>query len=98
MALKIDSSNLFARKYLKLRRDGIQFLGDAGIGFARNFTFRQIDYVLLSSDGVLSFQVGAEVFSIETRPDKPRHQEAIAALLDGLEQTRASTGSAVRYS
>ena len=96
MALKIDASNLFTRRFLMLRKNGVKFYGASFWG-SRRFRFDQIECVLMSADHQLSFQVAHEVFTIQTRPDKPKHQAAIAALLEGLAGSRAATGSTVSY-
>jgi hypothetical protein len=83
MRPKIDASTLLTRRYLKLRKNGVYFYGNSFWG-GNSFRFDQIDCVLLSPTHELSFQVGNEVFSIQTKPNKPRHQAAIAALLEGL--------------
>jgi hypothetical protein len=98
MALKISSSGLFHRHYLVLKRDGIKYFENGMIFGARRFRFHDISCVLMSPDNVLSFQAGNEVFSILTKPEKARHQEAIAALLAGLGKSKPSQLSAIRYS
>ncbi len=45
-------------------------------------SYQQIDYVLLSSDNLLSVQVGSNVFSIPAQPGNPDHMEAINTLLN----------------
>jgi hypothetical protein len=97
MALKIDASNLLTRRYLKLKRDGVELYG-ASIWGTRRFLFADISCALMSADHQLSFQVGDEVFSIQSRPAKPEHQAAIAAMVEGLERSRAATNSALHYS
>lgn len=96
MSLKIDASSLFARRYLKVQKNCVQFYGASLIG-TRRFYFEEIDCVLMSNAHELSFQVRGELFTIATRPDKPKHQAAIAALLEGLERDRVRTTSAFRY-
>ncbi len=44
--------------------------------------YQQVDYILLSSDHLLSVQVGSNVFSIPTQPGNPDHMEAINTLLN----------------
>jgi len=86
---KIDASSLLRRRFLKVKEKNVQFYGESFWG-GRNFRYAEIDTVLLSPRNELSFQVGNEVFTIETREDKPKHQAAIAALLHNLEQSRAA--------
>lgn len=98
MALKITSGGLFTRHFLVLKRDGVKFY-EGTIGFGtRSFRFREIECVLLSADDRLSFQVGNEVFSIPTKPAKPKHRAVIDTLVERLESSRAATSSALRYS
>jgi hypothetical protein len=98
MPLKIDASGLFSRNYLLLKRDGCKFYENGMLWGARRFRFREIGCVLMSEGHKLSFQVGNEVFSIQTKPDRAKHQAAIAALLAGVEDSKLPAGSAVRYS
>jgi hypothetical protein len=87
MAPKISAGSLFKNHYLVVKADRVLFY-ESTVGFgARRFRFVLIDCVLMAPDHTLSFQVGKEVFSIPTRPDKPRHQAAIAALVAGVQQT-----------
>ncbi len=44
--------------------------------------YQQVDYVLLSSDHLLSLQVGSSVFSIPTQPGNGEHMETINTLLN----------------
>ncbi len=97
MALKIDASSLLTRRFLILRKNGVKFYGASFWG-ARRFRFDQIECVLMSGDHQLSFQVAKEVFTIQTRPEKPKHQAAIVAFLEGLAHSRAAAGSAANYS
>jgi hypothetical protein len=93
MALKITARRLFVAHYLVVGRERVTFY-ESTIGFgARRFKFWQIDCVLMSPDDRLSFQVGKEVFSIPTKPDKPKHRAAVEALLEGLRQSQTETGS-----
>jgi hypothetical protein len=47
----------------------------------RRFSFGQIDLILMSPANILSFQVGREVFSIQTKPGDKTHQQIIDNLL-----------------
>lgn len=87
MALKIDASNLLTRRFLKVRKNDVQFYGASFFG-GRSFPFDKIDYVLMSADHQLSFQVGREVFTIATRPNNPKHQAVVTALLEAVEKSR----------
>jgi hypothetical protein len=42
----------------------------------------------------LSFQVGQEVFTIQTEPEDARHQKAIATLVQELQRTGAGWAEA----
>jgi len=77
MALKIKVHSLFKQWYLEIDSDGVKFCETAAWGGVRRFRFQQVEYILMSPDGVLSFQVGNEVFSIPTKPDNPKHQEVV---------------------
>ena len=90
MALKIKASSLLANHYLIVRPDRVIFRETAFFGGTRSFTFNQIEAVLLSPDHKLSFQVGKEVFSIPTKPNKAKHQTAIAALVQEVKRANAA--------
>lgn len=87
MTHKIDASNLLSRRFLKVRAKDVVFYGASFWG-SRRFRFAEIEYIVMSDRNELSLQVGQEVFTIMTRPDKPKHQAAIAALLQNLAASR----------
>lgn len=98
MALKIVHRSLFRRDFLIVKRDCFKIY-EYGMFFgARRFLFSDIRCVLMSPEHKLSVQVGNEVFSIRTRPDKKKHQDTIAALVAGAETSQRSATSSVRYS
>lgn len=70
MALKIINSGLLTRTSLEVKPNGILFISAAGFASKRNFGFREVEAVLISSKHTLSFQVGREVFSVDTIPGK----------------------------
>jgi hypothetical protein len=80
MSKKISHNKLFAKHYLSVEADCVEFYENAALG-TRRFAFKRIEYVVLSPDNKLSFQVGEEVFSIQTVPGDAGHQAAINALL-----------------
>ena len=75
MALVIRANSLGEKISLRVEPYGVLYQKTAFMGGTRQFTFDQIAHVLMSRTGVLSFQVGNEVFDIQTRPDKRKHQE-----------------------
>lgn len=84
---KISANSLFEANYLKVHDSGVIYMKTAAIGGKRTFLFSQIASVLMSETNVLSFQVDNEVFTVRVRPDKPAHQQAIAALLEGVQRS-----------
>ena len=80
MALVIRASSFFTKRYLKVTDWGVDFMETAALGGRRKFAYGQIDFVLMSPSFVLSFQVGNEVFSIQTKPQKFKQQQAIEQL------------------
>ncbi len=98
MTLKISARSLFDARTLVVKRDHVRFTEGAIALRARRFRFEEIVCVLLSPAEELSFQVGQEVFSIRTKPGNEKHQAVIAALTAGVQGSRESGGSAVRYS
>jgi hypothetical protein len=88
MALTINASSLVIKRYLTVKDWGVVFMETAALGGRKKFVWQQIDYVLMSPTNVLSFQVGQEVFSIPTKPGKPKHQMAIQQLVDSVKRTK----------
>jgi hypothetical protein len=84
MALKIKASDLFIARHLAVDSAGVEFRESVGLGGTRRFTFGSVDCVLLSTEGVLSFQVGTEVFKITTKKGNRGHQEVIDALVKAV--------------
>lgn len=94
MALKISAGGLFTRQYLLLQGDGVRFFNSStGLGRVRRFRFGEIIAVLQSPDHQLSFQVGAEVFSLPVAPGKPKHQAVINALVTGVRSSTFAPGA-----
>ncbi len=86
MSFKITNDSLPEKHYLEAHSDGIRFFSGASLG-ARRFRFAQIENVLLSSDGKLSFQVGNEVFSIPMNYENPNHKMTLDFLLHEVRRT-----------
>jgi hypothetical protein len=87
MALKISANDLVTQRYLLVDDQGIEFKETALMGGARRFPFSAIDAVLLSPKGVLSLQVGSEVFSITTKTGDKKHQEIVETLVRAVAAT-----------
>lgn len=80
MALKILNSTFVSRRWISLDSEGVEY-GESAVGSTkRRFKFHEIDAVLLSAMGLFAFQVGSEVFSVETKKQDKKHQE----LMDNL--------------
>ncbi len=91
MALKISASDFLTRRSLSLDAEGIVFRASAfPVDKKRRIRFGDIDCILLSRTGVLSVQMGREVFSIPTKHGDGRHQELINAL---VREVRAGAGT-----
>jgi len=90
MALRITAGSLFESRSLTVRKTDVVFLKTALAAGKRKFQFSEIDCVLLSTSGLLSFQVGNETFAIQTRADKPKHQEVVEALVRAVRETGTS--------
>lgn len=91
MKLKIDASSLATRRVLIVDDNGVKFTESSFTSGTRKFRFDQIECILLSPEYLLSFQVGREVFSLPTKADNPKHQEAIVTLVN---QVRLANGEA----
>lgn len=98
MRLKIDASGLLQRRYLKITKTGVKFLEGGMLWGARSFNFGEIQYVLMSNANQLSFQVGNEVFAIQTNPLKLSDEATIQALMSGVERSRERASSPAHYS
>jgi hypothetical protein len=84
MSYTISAGSLFTKQTLKLKDWGVIFTEAVIISTNKKFRFEQIDLVLLSATKVLSFQVGREVFSIQTRAGNKKHALVIQKLLAGI--------------
>ena len=73
--------------YLVVTDTGVKFSETFAFSSVRRFPFSDIACVVLGPDHTLSFKVGEEIFSIPTKPNKPKHQAAISALLEGLQRS-----------
>ncbi len=82
MALKIKHSSLMESKVIVVKPAHFVVTDSSNLLTGKTIhDYREVDAVLMGDDFVLSVQFGDEVFAIQTRPDKPRHQEVIEALL-----------------
>ncbi len=84
MSLKISANSFATQRYLVVKAGGVTFCETSFMGGQRRFRFEEIDAVLMSTDNVLAFQVGQEVFSLPVKPSKPKHQQTIDALVEGV--------------
>ena len=87
MALVIRDRSFVDSRTLKIEADGLRYVQALVWTRRKRFSFSEINCILLSNTNLLSFQVGNEVFSIQTKPHKPRHQEAIEALVQGVRRS-----------
>jgi hypothetical protein len=83
----IRASTLTTKRYLQVDASGVTFYESSFVGGKHRFHFRDILYVLMSADSILSLQVGREVFSLQVKPSKAKHQATISALLQGIAQS-----------
>jgi hypothetical protein len=84
MALQIVQKSLMEYKALKVSAGGVTLVQTAGFGGGRAHGFEEIVCILKTPDARLCVQVGEKVFTVQTKPGTPAHDEAIAALLDGV--------------
>ena len=84
MSLKIKANTFVTVRYLEIHSDGVTFCETAAMGGKHRFTFAQIEYLYLSPQNVLSFQVGTEVFSVPMKLDNAKQKLALDSLLGKL--------------
>ena len=88
MSSETDRNPAAKRRHIRVDANGVTYIEIVeGTEARRAFTFGEIECVLLSDQGLLSFQVGGEVFSIRLNPQEPRHQNVINALVVGVRRT-----------
>ena len=84
MAHKIVTSSLLSSNVLSVDAKGVKIQQGWN---KKQFAFNQIDLVLVSAKNILSLQAGGTVFSIKIRPEHPKHQATLNALLQELRKT-----------
>jgi hypothetical protein len=82
MALSIKGGSLMESVFIRLGAREVTCQRTAFMGGRKKFAYEDIDYVLMSEDGLLSIYSGLEVFSIPTKPGQPKHRLVIEALID----------------
>ncbi len=87
MNLKIKDKSFFESRYLQITPTGVIYYKAALTGKKRHFRFNEIDAILVTDDGTLSFQVGRKVYSIRTKPAKTTHQQLVLAFVDGVRRS-----------
>jgi hypothetical protein len=84
----IKVGGMLSSHFLEVTFMGVRYSDPTALRVgAKRSNFDKISCVLLSPAHVLSFQIEKEIFSIPTKPNEAKHQEAIAALVAGLERT-----------
>lgn len=87
MSLKIKASGIAEAWWMKLHEDFLEYSVSAAFSNAKRFPYREIEYLFLSDDFKLCFQVGHQVFSMPVKPYKEKHKEFIDALVKALESS-----------
>lgn len=87
MTYKIKTTALFTRHYLIVDDRGVKFFDGTQFLGAKRYAFNQINCVLISPDHKLTFQAGDDVCTIPTKPGNAKHQAAIQALVEQVQQT-----------
>ena len=87
MKLKIRHRSFAENRMLEVNETGVVFTEASGFSKTRKFRFDEILCVLLSPENLLSFQVGADVFTVPTKPDDLEHRAVIKALVAGARAT-----------
>ncbi len=89
--MTVDHSNPTApRRQVELHATGL-VVPDANVVGGRRFVaFSEVDHLLLSSEYVLSFQVGYEIFSVRLNPQSPKNGAVLEKLVATL---RAHSGA-----
>ena len=87
MSLKIKANSFAMQRYLQVDAGSVTFCETAFTGGKRTFAFQEIETVIMSTDNLLAFQVGQEVFSLPVNPSKKKHQQVIDALVQGVSRT-----------
>jgi len=92
MSLEINASDLVTKRYLAVGSEGVKFCETSLGGGVRRFRFSEIECILLSPEHKLSFQVGKEIFTIPTKPDKDKHKTVIATLVQAVQDANGGWG------
>ena len=87
MKLRIVASDLLSKQILELKGDELVYTDATALTNRRKFKVDRVECVLMSAEGMLAFQVGNEVLSIQTKPDKPAHQALVDELVARLQAT-----------
>ncbi len=84
--MRITASDLATKRWLEVDQQGITFYEGSVFGNKRTFSFEQIRCILVSPAGVLSFQVGEEVFSLAVKALGEEHRRVIEAFVQGAQR------------
>ena len=86
MALRITDSSLLEKRYLEVASDGVIFYEATLLSGKRRFRYDEVENILMSPEGKLSFQVRQEVFSIATNRGNQKHEEVIASFVNEVKR------------
>jgi hypothetical protein len=92
MALQIKGSSFMESSFLRLGPEGVICQRTAALGGKKRIAYRDIGFVLMSDDNVLSVHAGSDLFWIPTKPDKRSHQEVIETLLKRIKEAGQTEG------
>ena len=90
MALIIKASSLASVHSLEVHSRGVTYIEGVAFTKKKEFPFSDIDFIVMSSKNVLSFQVDNSVFSISVNPKKKKHQQVIDTLVEYVRLSASS--------
>jgi hypothetical protein len=87
MSWVIRANSFLCKCSLKVDLSGVYYQKIVCFGSIRQFSYDQIDAVLMADNSELSIQSGQKVLTIQTDPNDPEHQLAIQALTQGVRRS-----------
>jgi hypothetical protein len=91
--MKITANTLVQHRYMRITDRGFEYCETAIRAHVERFPYIAIDSIIVSPSHDITIQVGENVFTLPYKPQHPKHQAFISALLERVRATLPANGN-----